>query len=129
MIWQSQRASALLTLPLATRLLKSLTTPCTGVLPEQGQLESGAAWLLPQTMSLRCWKELVLWTCRWHWEMAQLNSVVRTLIRFVYGTSLASGSFTEALECYRKAAELNPTRLVHKWVLAVLRMSVPSVSC
>eukprot|EP00884_Botryococcus_braunii_P006378 jgi/Botrbrau1/15741/Bobra.4_1s0109.1 len=51
---------------------------------------------------------------RWHWEMAQLNSIVRTLIRFVYGTSLASGSFTEALDCYRKAAELNPSRLVHR---------------
>lgn len=51
--------------------------------------------------------------------MAQLNSIVRTLIRLMYGTSLASGSFTEALECYRKAAELNPTRLVHKYVLLV----------
>lgn len=59
--------------------------------------------------------QIVMWVVRrWHWEMAQLNSIVRTLIRLVYGTSLASGSFTEALECYRKAAELNPTRLVHK---------------
>ena len=28
---------------------------------------------------------------RWHYEMANLNVVVRTLVRVMYGTALASG--------------------------------------
>jgi tetratricopeptide (TPR) repeat protein len=51
---------------------------------------------------------------RWHYEMAQLNAVVRTLIRICYGTALMEGSFSEALTCYRTAAELNPGRVIHR---------------
>ncbi|GAX80394.1 hypothetical protein CEUSTIGMA_g7833.t1 [Chlamydomonas eustigma] len=51
---------------------------------------------------------------RWHFEMAQLNAVVRTLIRICFGTTLMEGSFSEALSCYRKAAELNPGRVIHR---------------
>jgi hypothetical protein len=56
----------------------------------------------------------VLPCCRWHYEMAQLNAVVRTLIRICYGTALMEGSFSEALTCYRTAAELNPGRVIHR---------------
>jgi hypothetical protein len=51
---------------------------------------------------------------RWHWEMANLNGIVRTLIRLMYGTDLAPGTHLEALNHYRRAAELNPQRLVHR---------------
>ena len=30
---------------------------------------------------------------RWHYEMANLNMVVRTVIRVMYGTALAPGTF------------------------------------
>ena len=30
---------------------------------------------------------------RWHFEMASLNMVVRTVIRVMYGTALAPGTF------------------------------------
>ena len=51
---------------------------------------------------------------RWHVEMAQLNGVARALIRMAFGTSLSPGSHQEALACYLRAAELNPTRLIHR---------------
>ncbi|BDA42221.1 probable regulator of microtubule dynamics protein 3 [Coccomyxa sp. Obi] len=51
---------------------------------------------------------------RWHWEMANINGIVRALIRIMYGTDLATGSHAAALHHYRKAAELNPHRLVHR---------------
>lgn len=53
---------------------------------------------------------------RWHWEMANLNGIVRTLIRLMYGTDLAPGTHLEALNHYRRASELNPNRLVHRSV-------------
>jgi DICT domain-containing protein len=52
---------------------------------------------------------------RWHFEMAQINFVVRQLIRLVYGAALAPGTFQEALEEFQKASELNPTKLIHRW--------------
>ena len=51
---------------------------------------------------------------RWHYEMAQLNFVVRGLVRVLYGTALIPGSVPEALASYTRAAELNPGRLVHQ---------------
>lgn len=51
---------------------------------------------------------------RWHYEMAQLNFVVRGLVRVLYGTTLIPGSVPEALASYTRAAELNPGRLVHR---------------
>lgn len=51
---------------------------------------------------------------RWQNEAAQVNRFVRALIRVVYGDTLGSGSHESALQYFRKAAELNPTRLVHR---------------
>lgn len=65
--------------------------------------------------------------CRWHWEMAQLNVVVRTLIRIAFGTALPSGSHADALESYRQATGLNPARLVHRCG-QLLRTSSPDAS-
>ena len=46
--------------------------------------------------------------------MAQINVVARTLIRIVFGTALMSGSFQEALKHYETAAELDPSRVIHR---------------
>lgn len=46
--------------------------------------------------------------------MAQLNVVVRTLIRIAFGTALPSGTHQDALESYKRATELNPGRLIHR---------------
>ncbi len=51
---------------------------------------------------------------RWHYEMAQLNFVVRQLVRFVYGTSLAPGTFQDALTEFGTAVALNPNKLIHR---------------
>lgn len=51
---------------------------------------------------------------RWHFEMAQINFVVRQLIRFVYGAALAPGTFEDALSEFRTAVQLNPTGLIHR---------------
>lgn len=52
--------------------------------------------------------------CRWHWEMAQLNVVVRTLIRIAFGTALPAGSHADALNSYKQATRLDPKRLIHR---------------
>jgi tetratricopeptide (TPR) repeat protein len=46
--------------------------------------------------------------------MSKLNVVVRTIVRVMYGTSLAPGTKEEALESYKKAVELAPKRLIHQ---------------
>lgn len=51
---------------------------------------------------------------RWQNEAAQVNRFVRALIRVVYGDSLGVGSHQRALHYFKKAAELNPSRLVHR---------------
>lgn len=67
---------------------------------------------------------------RWHFEMAQLNFVVRAMIRVVFGTALEPGTHLEALEAYQKAVELNPHRLIHRVELArtALRMGRTSLA-
>ena len=40
--------------------------------------------------------------------------VVRTLIRICFGTALMSGTYQEALQHYQTAAELCPSRLIHR---------------
>lgn len=52
--------------------------------------------------------------CRWHWEMAQLNVIARTLIRIAFGTALPSGSHADALVSYSTACQLAPHRLIHR---------------
>ncbi len=66
--------------------------------------------------------------CRWHTEMANLNSIVRTLIRLMYGAELPPGTHAESLQHYRAACALNPTRLVHKCAHAHAHDSVPACS-
>jgi tetratricopeptide (TPR) repeat protein len=51
---------------------------------------------------------------RWHFEMAQLNFVVRSLVKFVYGADLAPGTYGEAADAYVKAVRLNPAKLIHR---------------
>lgn len=51
---------------------------------------------------------------RWHYEMAQINFVVRQLVRLVYGASLAPGTFTDALSEFQAAVEINPNKLIHR---------------
>lgn len=67
---------------------------------------------------------------RWHFEMSQLNFVVRTMIRVVFGTALDPGTLHEALAAYQKAAELNPERVIHRVELArtALRMGQTSLA-
>jgi len=50
---------------------------------------------------------------RWHYEMAGINCVVRTLIRMMYGTALLDGSYKAAAESYQRATDLAPARLIH----------------
>jgi len=63
--------------------------------------------------------------CRWHWEMAQLNVVARTLIRLAFGTALPSGTHQDALESYARATELNPGRLIHRWAISASQVAIP----
>ncbi|CAG9461870.1 unnamed protein product [Pedinophyceae sp. YPF-701] len=51
---------------------------------------------------------------RWHYEMASLNFAVRAVIQVLFGTSLPSGSYEGALDCYLAAVKHNPARLVHR---------------
>lgn len=51
---------------------------------------------------------------RWHYEMAQINFVVRQLIRIVYGAALAPGRFEDALSEFEAAVGLNPGKLIHR---------------
>ena len=54
---------------------------------------------------------------RWHFGVANLNGVLRTLASFVYG-GLPSASNDEAASCLKKAAELAPQRMMHHAELA-----------
>ena len=51
---------------------------------------------------------------RWHYEMAQINFVLRALVRVMYGTALLPGTRQQALASFARAAELAPGRLIHK---------------
>lgn len=46
----------------------------------------------------------------WHYGMAGLNPVKRTLARVVYGT-LPSASYAEAAACFQRSMALNPLRM------------------
>lgn len=49
---------------------------------------------------------------RWHQALAGMNSVVRGIVRLVYG-ALPAASNEVALECFQKAVALRPDRLIH----------------
>lgn len=51
---------------------------------------------------------------RWHYEMAQINPLLRTLVRLMYGTTLSPGTHADALASYVRAVELAPQRLIHR---------------
>lgn len=46
--------------------------------------------------------------------MAQINPILRTLVRLMYGTALSPGTHAEALASFQRAAQLNPRRLIHR---------------
>lgn len=50
---------------------------------------------------------------RWHYEMAGLNAFVRTLVHLLFGQSLMSGSYAEALKAFETADALAPGRAIH----------------
>ncbi|GMH36078.1 hypothetical protein BSKO_03946 [Bryopsis sp. KO-2023] len=51
---------------------------------------------------------------RWNYEMAGLNALARTFVRIVYGTTLSTGSYSGALDCFLEASQLAPQRIIHK---------------
>lgn len=61
---------------------------------------------------------------RWHYEMAQLNFVVRSLVRVLYGTNFMPGSVQDALASYQRAVDLKPGRLVHRVELGRMQMKL-----
>jgi Tfp pilus assembly protein PilF len=54
---------------------------------------------------------------RWHFGVANLNGVLRTLASFVYG-GLPAASNDDAAHCLKRAAELAPQRMMHHAELA-----------
>ena len=56
--------------------------------------------------------------------MAQLNVVVRTLIRIAFGTALPSGNHADALESYKQATRLSPERLIHRFAHCTWSLSL-----
>lgn len=54
---------------------------------------------------------------RWHFGIANIGSVQRTLAKIVYG-ALPAASNEEAARCLKKATELGPQRIIHHAELA-----------
>uniref|UniRef100_A0A7S3VT07 Regulator of microtubule dynamics protein 1 n=1 Tax=Dunaliella tertiolecta TaxID=3047 RepID=A0A7S3VT07_DUNTE len=51
---------------------------------------------------------------RWHYEMAGLNAVARTLVRLLYGAALMQGTYPAALQHFQSAVSLSPRCLIHR---------------
>ena len=51
---------------------------------------------------------------RWHYEMAGINFVVRSLVKLLYGAALPPGTYADALERFDSAVALAPARLIHR---------------
>jgi tetratricopeptide (TPR) repeat protein len=49
---------------------------------------------------------------RWHQALAGMNSIIRGMVKLVYG-ALPPASNETALECFQKAIALRPERLIH----------------
>jgi tetratricopeptide (TPR) repeat protein len=49
---------------------------------------------------------------RWHLALAELSSFQRAMAQFLYG-KLPDSTYQEAAQCFEKAIELNPNRLMH----------------
>jgi tetratricopeptide (TPR) repeat protein len=50
---------------------------------------------------------------RWHQACADVGGLTRGIVKMVYG-ALPDASFEEAIQCFKKAEQLNPQRLCHK---------------
>ena len=50
---------------------------------------------------------------RWHNDIASLPSFLKTLVRFIYGSSL-KGSFEDAIQSAQQAIEIDPKNLVNR---------------
>ena len=59
---------------------------------------------------------------RWHNDIASLPRVMKTLIKFVFGSSL-KGDFARAVACARAAISLDPKKIVNRQVLPPLSLS------
>lgn len=62
---------------------------------------------------------------RWHFEMANLNVVVRTLVRVMYGTALASGTD----RCCQRGSLLSATALLLMCNHCPLTPAAPCCAC
>jgi tetratricopeptide (TPR) repeat protein len=49
---------------------------------------------------------------RWHMALAEVSAFERTLAQFAFG-KLPESTYEEAAQCFEKAIELNPNRLMH----------------
>ena len=50
---------------------------------------------------------------RWHNDIASLPRVMKTLIKFVFGSTL-KGDFAQAVACARAAISLDPKKIVNR---------------
>ncbi|MBV8142402.1 MAG: tetratricopeptide repeat protein [Verrucomicrobia bacterium] len=50
---------------------------------------------------------------RWHAALAEVNGFERAMAQVVYGKVLPDSTYQEAAQCFEKAIELNPNRLMH----------------
>jgi tetratricopeptide (TPR) repeat protein len=50
---------------------------------------------------------------RWHMALAEVNAFQRAMAQVAYGKALPNSTYEEAAECFEKAIELNPNRLMH----------------
>jgi tetratricopeptide (TPR) repeat protein len=49
---------------------------------------------------------------RWHMALAEVSAFERSMAQFLYG-KLPESTYEEAAQCFEKAIELNPNRLMH----------------
>jgi tetratricopeptide (TPR) repeat protein len=50
---------------------------------------------------------------RWHKELADISAFQRTMAQTIYGAILPQSTYGEAVTCFEKAIQLNPSRLIH----------------
>jgi tetratricopeptide (TPR) repeat protein len=50
---------------------------------------------------------------RWHQGIADVSPAKRALAQVIYGEVLPQSTYEEAAQCFQKAIELNPNRLMH----------------
>jgi tetratricopeptide (TPR) repeat protein len=55
----------------------------------------------------------------WHRAVAGFNAFEKIMIKTVFGDIPRGGSYEEAIECFSKAAELEPKAMIHSYELAL----------